>query len=123
MEHPTHTLDRHIDQWWVLFTVALFLLLPLDLLTTLAAVSQYGLVVEANPIKRWILEQGILAVTVVNLFVLVAVVLLFDWALGIFRRTSPEHQAKLVLVTHIWMVLLLVAGIVVVTNNALVVLW
>lgn len=112
--------DRHVDLWWRLFAVALFLLVPLDLLTTLLAVTKYGMVVEANPVMRWLLHQGLWAVTVANLVVVCLGVSLFHIAIGGIRRAPLSSHRALAHVVNVWVGTLLVAGVVLVSNNLLI---
>lgn len=112
-----HRLDAHIRRWWHLFAVALFLLVPLDLLTTLLVVAEHGTVVEANPLMRWLLNQGLVVVTAVNLAVVVLVVALFHAAVHQIRQTPPAYHRPIALIVNAWVGVLLVAGTVLVTNN------
>lgn len=109
----------NVNQWWFWFAVALFLLLPLDLLTTLLAVSKHGLVVEMNPIMQWLLSRGIVAVTVAHLVVTAVVVWLFHAALGWRERAEPSHRRLFTDVMRVWIATLILAGLVVVSNNVL----
>lgn len=110
-------MDEYITAWWVLFAAALFMLLPLDLLTTLVVVWEYGVIVEANPIMRRLLDQGLFAVTVANLLAAVLVVVMFQTVIGQFRQASSSDRRLLVPVVTTWVVLLNLAGVVVVANN------
>lgn len=110
-------LDAHIDRWWYLFAVALFLLVPLDLLTTLLVVAEYGTAVEANPLMRWLLDQGLVAVTAANLAVVVLVVALFHAAVRRIRQTPPAYHRPIAVVVNVWVGVLLLGGTALVTNN------
>lgn len=114
------SLDRYVEKWWLLFGVALFLMIPFDLLTTLIAVTKYGIGVEANPIMRWLLSQGLLAVAVVNLLVLLVVVYLFHIAIGGVRRAAPSNRRSLIHIVNTWIGILLLVGVLVIVNNFLV---
>lgn len=110
-------LETYVAAWWAMFAVALFLLLPLDLLTTLFAVAEYGIVAEANPIMRWLLGHGLIVVTAANLLAAAAVVYLFHVAVGRFRESSTSDRRVLVPVVTAWIIVLNVAGVVVIANN------
>lgn len=117
----TVDVDRYVPAWWLLFGAALFLLVPVDLLTTYAAVAKHGLIVEANPLMRFLLEQGLFVVTVVNIVVVAVAAGLFHLALTrIVRAPEPSHRA-LIHTVNLWVAVLLLAGVVLVTNNLLVV--
>lgn len=112
--------DEEVEQWWLQFGVALFFLIPLDLLTTLLVVTKYGTVVEANPIMRWLLARGLLVVGVVNVAIVCLVIGLFHLALVGIRRAPASRRSSLTHVVNVWLGILLVAGITLVTNNLLV---
>lgn len=120
MSGTARGMDRRVDQWWLLFAVALFLLVPLDLLTTLLAVSKHGTVVEANPIMRWLLDRGLFAVTAANLLVVLLAISLFNAAITRIRRAPESSRRTFAFVVNVWVCVLLVAGFVVVINNVLV---
>lgn len=111
--------DAQVRRWWTRFAIALFLLIPLDLLTTLAAVSQHGLAVEANPIMQWLLRRGLVAVTLANLAAVCVAVALFHAAVERFRRTPPAHRRRVVRAVNAWLGVLLLAGCALVANNLL----
>lgn len=111
--------DDQVRRWWVRFAVALFLLIPLDLVTTLLAVAQHGLAVEANPIVRWLLRRGPVALTLANLAVVCVAVALFHVAVTRLRRTPPAYRGRVVLAVNVWIGGLIAAGCVLVANNLL----
>lgn len=113
-------MDEQVDRWWFWFAIALFLLIPLDLFTTLIAVGRYGTVVEANPLMRWLLRQGLVAVTVVNLAVVGFAVYLFHAAIDRVQRVPPPYRSLVDHAVRAWIGFLILAGIVLVTNNLLV---
>lgn len=116
--HATE-LEKQVERRWFWFAIALFLLLPLDLFTTLIAVGRYGIAVEANPIMRWLLQQGLVAVTAANLVVVGCVVYLFHAALNRIQHVQPSHRHAFIRLVDVWIGLLIIAGIVLVTNNML----
>jgi hypothetical protein len=113
--------DRTVT-WWKWFTVALFLLIPVDLLTTLVAVARHGAVVEANPLTRWLLQYGIPAVTVANLVAVALAVTLFDVAVGAILRAPAPYRDRLASGVDAWLAVVFVSGVVVTANNLLVIL-
>lgn len=119
MDCDSDGLDRCVRRWWGWFAVALFLLIPLDLLTTLIVVAEHGTAVEANPIVRWLLRQGLLAVTVVNLVVVALAVTLFHVAVERFRRAAPPNPRPFVLFVNLWIGGLIAVGAGIVANNIL----
>lgn len=110
-------IDSHVETWWLWFTVALVLLLPLDLLTTLLAVAKYGVAAESNPVMRWLLGHGLVAVTAANLVVVGLVVSLFHLALQMIRLSTLPNRRRFVPVVTAWIGFLNISGILLVTNN------
>lgn len=115
-------IDRRVRRWWVGFTVALFLLLPLDLLTTFVSVSRHGLGVEANPVMWWLLHHGMLVLTVVHLAVVVAVVVGFDRAISAIRRAPAATRAQLATGVDAWVAFVVAGGVALIVNNLLAIL-
>lgn len=113
--------ELDVRQWWVLFGVALFLLVPLDLLTTLIAVATYGITVEANPVMRWLLQRGLLVTTVVNLIVVGVAVAMFHLAVERIRDVPPAERRVLAVGVDIWIAILIVGGGALVLNNLLII--
>lgn len=105
-------------EWW-LFAGVLFVHLPVDLLTTLFVVDAYGLGVEVNPIMRWLLAAGLLAVTISYLGVTILLVAMFAAVRSITVRSREPIRSVLTAGVTAWLVVLFVAGIVVVANNLL----
>lgn len=104
-------------RWWKAFALALFLPVPVDLLTTLALVAVYGAGVEANPLMRALIEQGLVAVTVVNLLVVAAATVAFALAVDGIESAAPDRQRRLARGLDVWLGILLVVGVALVANN------
>ena len=111
--------DDVATEWWVRYAVALFLLLPADLFTTLLAVGRHGTAVEANPVMRWLLEHGLVAVTVANLVAVGFAVWLFAAAVDRVRQVPSSRRGVFVRLVDCWLGLLIAAGVVLVANNVL----
>lgn len=122
MSGTTVEMDRYVDRWWLMFAAALFLLIPLDLLTTYVAISRHGTAVEANPIMRWLFEQGLLTVTVVNLIAVAFAVSMFHGALTQIRRAPERSHRALAYLVNVWVGVLLLAGVALIFNNLLVII-
>lgn len=117
---PTEMDDR-VESWWGWFTMALYLLIPVDLLTTIVAVAQHGPTVEANPVMRWLLRQGLLEATLVNLLVVVVVVVLFDAAIDAVQRSPSSYRDWLANGVTLWVGCVFGAGLLLTVNNLLVI--
>jgi hypothetical protein len=114
--NPTSQTHR-IEEYWDWFTVALFLLLSVDLLTTFALISRYGLAGETNPVMVWLFNQGPIMIVGVHLVVAVVSTLLFSALLRMVQLTQPPYATPIEYIFEVWLGLLLVAGITIFSNN------
>lgn len=108
--------DR-IDEYWDWIAVALFLLVTVDMLTTIYAAAAVGSAAEANPLVRWALARGVWTLATLNLVAAVLVVGFFYALVEILRLTPPGYRRPFALVVEVWLGLLLFAGLVVLANN------
>lgn len=109
--------DARIEEYWDWIAVALFLLLAVDLLTTLAAARLVGTGSESNPLMRWLLSRGVLAVIGAHLAVVVLVTGCFHLLVGRLRRTAPPVDRYLALTIEAWLGVLVAVGFAVFANN------
>lgn len=108
--------DRRREYWsWA--AGALYILLTLDLLTTIYAASLYGTSAEANPWMRWALEQGTITLVLVNLAALVVLVVLFYGMIELTMRAPLRYEQTIALTFEVWIALVLAAGLIVFANN------
>ena len=112
--------DRH-DEYWDWFAVALFLLVTVDLLTTLGAAARFGVGAEANPVVAVLLAGPIWHLIAANLAAVVAVACGFAALLGHLRRAPLGLRPGFALAVEAWLGLLVAAGLVVFANNLTVV--
>ncbi|MFB6113672.1 MAG: hypothetical protein ABEJ58_06170 [Halodesulfurarchaeum sp.] len=122
MEVPVPQSDRSSEYWsWA--GSALFLLLTVDLLTTLIAANTVGIQAEANPIVRWALERGVAWLVLVNLSALLLLGVLF---FGLIRLTltAPKPYDDVVAgAFELWIGLLIASGLLIFANNLLVIVY
>lgn len=104
-------------EYWSWAAGALYILLTLDLLTTLYAAGIYGANAEANPVVQWALQQGTLTLIAVNLGALVLLAVLFYGMIELTVRAPDKHQQMIALAFEVWIALVLAAGLVVFANN------
>jgi hypothetical protein len=109
--------DRRVRRWWSGYAVALFLLLPVDLLTTIVSVSTHGIGVEANPVMRWLLGRGLVEVVLVHLVVAAFSVYAFHVAVGAVRDAPDSYRRPLVCGVDAWVAFVVAVGILLVVNN------
>ncbi|MEF8855929.1 MAG: DUF5658 family protein [Haloplanus sp.] len=109
--------DARIEEYWDWIAVALFLLLAVDLLTTLAAARLVGASAESNPLMRWLLGRNILVVIGAHLAVVVLVTGCFRLLTDRLRRMSPPANYYFALAIEVWLGVLVAVGLGVFANN------
>ncbi|MEF8783693.1 MAG: hypothetical protein V5A39_08905 [Haloarculaceae archaeon] len=117
MSQPSKPQASRIEEYWDWFAVALFLLVTVDLLTTIGATLKYGLGAEINPVIIWLFRQGLLVLVVAHLGVTVLAVSAFAGLIRTIKRVSSPYDIYLEYAAEVWLGLLLLAGFVVFANN------
>lgn len=114
--------DR-VSEYWDWIAVALFLLVTVDVLTTIFAAAAVGSAAETNPLVRWALVRGLPTLVVLNLVAVVLVVGFFYALVEMLERTPPGYRRPFAAVIEVWLGLLVVAGLAVLANNLSVVVF
>jgi hypothetical protein len=109
--------DARIEEYWDWIAVALFLLLAVDLLTTLTAARLVGAGAESNPLMRWLLGRSIPIVIGAHLGVVVLVTGCFRLLVARLRRTPPPANRYFALAIEAWLGVLVAVGLGVFANN------
>ncbi|MFC6988410.1 hypothetical protein ACFQJD_06265 [Haloplanus sp. GCM10025708] len=109
--------ESRIGEYWDWVTVALFLLVTVDLLTSLAAAEVVGRSAEGNPLMRWLLGRSLGVVVAVHLGVVVLVSVTFHVLMGRLRRTSAPQSRYFALLLELWLGSLVAVGLAVFANN------
>ena len=110
-------LQERIEEYWGWIGAALFLLVTVDLLTTLYAASAVGVYAEANPMTRWLVTQGPAVLVGVNLAAAGLVVVLFYGLMELVRITPERLQPPFMRLIELWLGILLAVGLAVFANN------
>lgn len=113
--------EPRIQEYWDWFAVALFVLITVDMITTVYAAWYVGPAGEANPLMRWALGEGILIVTLVNLAATIIAVGGFYLLLELMKTTEPPYDRYVSLGVEVWLGLLISAGLFVFANNLFVI--
>lgn len=121
MEAPVPHSDR-LEEYWSWVAVALFLLLTIDLLTTILAAGVVGTRAEANVLVRWGLEHGPVYLIGINLAALVLLAVLFYGLIRLSREAPEPFDDMIALSFEIWIGLLVAVGLLVFANNLLVII-
>ncbi|MEF8772141.1 hypothetical protein [Halodesulfurarchaeum sp.] len=106
-----------LNEYWEWFAVALFVLITVDMITTVFASWYVGPAAEANPLMRWALQQGLLTVTVVNLGAAVIAVGGFALLIQLVKGTNPPWDRYIAFGVETWLGLLIASGLFIFANN------
>jgi hypothetical protein len=109
--------SARIQEYWSWIAVSLFLLISVDMLTTIFAAAALGSDAEANPLMRWALEQGVGTLVAVNLAAVVLAVGFFYALLELLAQTPARYQRGFALLVEVYLGILLFAGLGVLANN------
>ena len=113
----TRIAESRIEEYWDWIAVALFLLLAVDLLTTLAAARLVGTGAESNPLMRWLLGRSVLVVIGAHLAVVVLVTGCFRLLVERLRRMPSPANQYFALAIEVWLGVLVAGGLGVFANN------
>lgn len=112
-----------IEEYWDWFAVALFVLITVDMITTVYAAWYVGPAAEANPLMRWALGQGMVTVTIVNLAATVVAVGGFALLMQLLQATDPPYDRYVAVSIQAWLGLLIAGGLFVFANNLTVIVY
>lgn len=118
---PRRLRSARLERDWRRFAVVLFVLLTLDMLTTMYAVAAVGPAGEANPLIRWTIERGLVTYTAVNLAAAALAAVGFAALLRFLRSTPAPYDRYFELGVRVWLGALLAAGLLVFANNVAVI--
>jgi hypothetical protein len=105
------------NEYWSWAAVSLYLLLTVDLLTSLYASAVIGLGAEANPLMAWLLMQPLWQVVAAHLLATVLAALgFYQLQLSLQRASAPNHRYLSILM-QLWLGGLVSLGLAVFANN------
>lgn len=110
-------INTRLEEYWDWFAVALFVLISVDMLTTINAAWYVGPAAEANPLMSWALGQGMLTLTAVNLAATVIAVGGFYWLMQLLATTRSPYDRYVGIGVEAWLGLLIAGGLFVFANN------
>lgn len=113
-----HTsVQQRVTEYWEWVAVALFLLLSVDLLTSLYAAAVVGVDAEANPLMAYLLGQPLAVLVAVHLGVVVLAVGFFYGLMRTYAATPERLRRPYGYLIELWLGLLLAVGLWVFANN------
>lgn len=106
--------------YWTWFGVSLFLLFPLDIITTKIAMSIYGKGKEMNPIITKLFESGgIELVVLAHIVILTVAIGIFCGLIHSLKNADNSYTYALF---EVWLGLIVSFGVFVILNNTLIIL-
>jgi len=115
--------ENRIAEYWHWVGVALFLLLTVDLLTSLYAGAVVGVEHEANPLMQWLLTQPLWLIAAVHIAVGVAVAGLFKLLFVTIERADEPFDTMLGWFVEVFLGLFITVGLFVFANNLFVIVF
>lgn len=109
--------EPRIEEYWSWVAVSLYLLVSVDLLTSLYAAADVGVGAEANPLVTWLLGQSLTVIVVVNVVVVALAATLFYAVVELLRATPPPYRGYFATGIEVWLGGLVAAGLLVFANN------
>jgi hypothetical protein len=109
--------EQRLEEYWSWIAVALFLLLTVDLFTSLVAAAVVGLEYESNPIMVWLLGQSVWLIVAIHLGAVVLASVLFYGIIQLMRDTEPRIRRVMMRWFEVCLGLLVAAGLFVFANN------
>lgn len=106
-----------VEEYWTLISVVVFLLITVDMITTMYAVAIHGPAAEANPLMRWVLEQSLWMLAGVNIIAGTAIALMFHGMMRLFTASSRPGSRYFGLAIELWLGVLILCGLLVFVNN------
>lgn len=104
-------------EYWSWAAVSLYLLLTVDLLTSIYASSTIGVQSEANPLMAWLLLQPLWLIVGIHLFATVLATLGFYGLRVALKRTKAPQRRYFSIVVQFWLGGLIAIGLAVFANN------
>ena len=106
-----------VEEFWDWVAVALFLLISVDLLTTIFAVKVVGISFESNPVMRSLLVKSTPVIIGVHLAAVLLAVLFFYGLKTVLVQAPPKYKKTIKVLTELYLGLLVGVGLFVLANN------
>lgn len=111
------------SEYWSWFTVLLFLLIPLDILSTSFAIRLYGIQGELNPLMRVLFMADWYVFLIVNVGVAIMAIGFFNGVLAMGEITPIEYKKRYYFVVELWIGAGIAFGLGLLVSNLMVVFY
>jgi len=112
--------ESRIQEYWDWIAVVLFLLLTVDMITSVYAAQLYGVQNESNPLMQVILQHSLPYIAMVHIGVLIIAGALFYGCIWFLRENKgTQHATLIAYLFEVWLAGLIVLGLAIFTNNLL----
>lgn len=108
---------QRLEEQWDWLAAALFLLLTVDMLTTLGAAHAVGVQGEVNPLVQHALLQGVWALVALNLAALVVAAVAFHLIARRVENTAEPFDRYVAYAVEVWLGVLVAIGLAIFANN------
>lgn len=119
VSHLTQTVPQTDDEYWSWFTLIIFLMIPVDMITTSFAIYAHGIEHEANPFMAVVFQSEWYVFLGVHLAGALLAITIFYGVLQMGKKTQEWLQPTYYLVMEIWMGFWLAFGLALYANNLL----
>ena len=114
---PSRPISPWIREFWGWTGATLFVLITLDLLTTIYAVAVVGIEHESNPVMAWLLSRSLVVLVGVHLLAVVLLAVLFYGLAELVRETPEPYRRGLKRAIEGFLGIMLAIGLFVFANN------
>lgn len=105
------------EEYWSWVSIALYLLIPLDLLTTIYAAKLYGIIHESNIIMRFLLDKNPIFLTTIHILLLIMVAFFFYFIELLYEKTNGKEELFFEKIIEVYLGLLIAFGLFIFSNN------
>lgn len=115
--------DSRIQEYWDWVAVALYLLITVDMLTSIYAGEVVGLEHEANFLMAWVLDQPLPVLIGTHIVAATLATVGFSLLFGVIQANESRSRKILELTTELYLGLLIAVGLFIFANNFVVVVF
>lgn len=115
----SRTVPQTDDEYWSWFAIILFMMIPVDMITTSFAIHKHGIEHEANPFMAIVFQSDWYIFLGVHLLGVLLAVIIFYGVLKMGEKTDKRFQPTYYLMMELWMGFWLAFSFFLYANNLL----